>query len=115
MEEESMLRIARAPTDSADLLGALSKVDSSLLEIEEISVPTLEDSFKMLDDGLADLVLGAAIDISDSNFLDSDFQVVGALPLRDWNFVLVSEDRPRHLPKNAIVISENQLGRRQLR
>lgn len=115
MEEESVLRIARAPTDSADLLGALSKVDSSLLKIEEISVPTLEDSFKMLDEGLADLVLGAAIDISDSNILDSDFQVVGALPLRDWNFVLVSEDRPRHLPKNAIVISENQLVRRQLR
>ena len=115
MDDDDVLRIARAPTNSADLLGALSKVDSELLEIEEISVSNLEEGFEMLDDGTVDLVLGAAIDISKSDLLGDDFKVVGALPLRDWNFVLVSEDRPRHLPKNAIVLSENKLVRRQLR
>ena len=115
MDNDGVLKIARAPTDSADLLGALSKVDSNQIEIEEISVSNLEEGFKMLDDGGVDLVLGAAIDISNSDFLSNDFKVIGALPLRDWNFVLVSEDRPRHLPKNAIVLSENKLVRRQLR
>jgi hypothetical protein len=115
MSEESVLRIARAPTNSADLLGALANIESSVLEFEEISVASLEDGFKMLDDGDTDLLLGAAIDISNSNLLNEGFQVIGALPLRDWNSVLVSEDRPRHLPKNAIVLSENQLVRRQLR
>jgi len=115
MDEEGVLRIARAPTNSADLLGALANIEPSVLEFEEISVASLEDGFKMLDDGNADLLLGAAIDISNSNLLSKGFQVVGALPLRDWNFVLVSEDRPRHLPKNAIILSENQLVRRQLR
>ena len=36
MDNDGVLRIARAPTDSADLLGALSKVDSNQIEIEEI-------------------------------------------------------------------------------
>ena len=69
MDDEDVLRIARAPTNSADLLGALSKVDSELLEIEEISVSNLEEGFEMLDDGTVDLVLGAAIDISKSDLL----------------------------------------------
>ena len=115
MSENGLLRIARAPTDSADLLGALANVNPSNFEFEEISAASLEEGFKMLDDGDADLLLGAAIDISNSKLLNDGFQVIGALPLRDWNFVLVSEDRPRHLPKNAIILAEKQLVRRQLR
>ena len=75
MDDDDVLRIARAPTNSADLLGALSKVDSELLEIEEISVSNLEEGFEMLDDGTVDLVLGAAIDISKSDLLGDDFKV----------------------------------------
>ena len=42
-------------------------------------------------------------------------EVIGGLALRDWNHIIVSEDRPSHLPHRAIVLVETRLQRRQLR
>ena len=115
MTDENTLRIARAPTNSADLLGALASVEKTTTDIEEVSAASLEDAFKILDNGDADLLFASANDISNTDLLRKEFQIIGALPLRDWNSVLVSEDRPYHLPKNAIILCQFQLVRRQLR
>ncbi|MBT4058963.1 MAG: hypothetical protein HOE69_01475 [Euryarchaeota archaeon] len=115
MTEESMLTITRAQSESADLLNVLESFENIDFEFTESSATSLENGFQQLEDGAADLLLAAGIDISNSELLTERFEVVGALPIRDWNYVLVSEDRPQHLPRNAIILSQNQLVRRQLR
>ncbi|MDG1541755.1 MAG: hypothetical protein P8Q39_02810 [Candidatus Thalassarchaeaceae archaeon] len=115
MSEDEPLLIARAPTDSADLLGAFAGLDNIEIEFTEVSTNSLNEGFEKLQNGETDLLLAAANDVSELGELEQGLMIVGALPLRDWNYVLVSEDRPNHLPKNAIVLSQNQLARRQLR
>ncbi len=115
MSEDGPLLIARAPTDSADLLGSFAGLEDVEIEFTEVSTNSLIEGFEKLQNGETDLLLAAAIDISESGELEEGLMVVGALPLRDWNYVLVSENRPNHLPKNAIILSQNQLVRRQLR
>jgi len=115
MSEDEPLLIARAPTDSADLLGAFAGLDNIEIEFTEVSTNSLNEGFEKLQNGETDLLLAAANDVSKLGELEQGLMIVGALPLRDWNHVLVSEDRPNHLPKNAIVLSQNQLVRRQLR
>ena len=115
MSDDEPLLIARAPTDSADLLGAFTGFEDTEIEFTEVSTNTLTEGFEKLQNGETDLLLASAIDISELVELEQGLMVVGALPLRDWNYVLVSEDRPNHLPKSAIILSQNQLVRRQLR
>jgi hypothetical protein len=113
MSEDGPLLIARAPTDSADLLGTFTNLEDVEIEFTEVSTNSLTEGFEKLQNGETDLLLAAAIDISESGELEEGLMVVGALPLRDWNYVLVSENRPNHLPKNAIILSQNKLVRRQ--
>jgi len=100
----------------ADVLGAAEAIpadNSSSLTISE--APILEDALSMLDSGECDLVAAAALDLRAQGGLESGLEVIGGLALRDWNHIIVSDDRPSHLPHRAIVLAETRLQRRQLR
>jgi hypothetical protein len=115
MGEEETLNIAFAPSVNGDLGAAILALAEGGHEFESHESSTLDEGFKALDDGEADLLLASAIDIRALGGMPSGFSVAGALSLRDWNHVLVAEDRPNHLPKGAIVLSPSKLQRRQLR
>ena len=115
MTEDEELNIVYAPSQNGDLEGAILTLSESGPSFESTEKTSMDDAFKALNDGTADLLLTTAIDIRELGGAPPGFTVAGALALRDWNHVLVAEDRPEHLPKGAIVLSPNKLQRRQLR
>jgi hypothetical protein len=115
MAEEETLSIVYARSSKADLAGAILALEESGHQFEGHQAATLDEALQRLNDGEADLLLSSAIDIRTLGGVPSGLSVAGALSLRDWNHVLVSEDRPDHLPKSAIVLSPDKLQRRQLR
>ena len=74
--------------------------------------PTIQDALSILSDGLGDVV---AMSPKDWNQHKSpDFSIIGLLPRREPTWVMVSEDKPEYLVKNAIIFCDHELLRRQL-
>lgn len=110
------LTLLAAASLQADVLGAAESITA--LELSSLSIsetPNLNDALSTLDSGECDLVAAAALDLRARGELESGLEVIGGLALRDWNHIIVSEDRPSHLPHRAIVLAETRLQRRQLR
>ncbi len=115
MGEGEVLTCAVQPTESADLSPRLAGLREGGFEFSEVAVDSPEGGFEALQEGEVDLLLISAEDLSAGGGAPSGLEVVATLPLRDWNWVLVSEDRPLYLPKSEVVIVDNPLLRRQLR
>ncbi len=113
--DEDTFVVTRAQSQSAELLNVIESWAEKGIDCSELSSESLEAGFQHLEEGSADLLIAAAADVSNSPLFGPKFEVIGALPLSDWNYVLISEDRPSHLPRAGIILCENQLVRRQLR
>lgn len=114
MDEDEVLTCAFSPTQSADLKQILDDLCNGGLKATEVDIDSLESGFTALDEATTDLLLVSAQDLPRGDIPDG-VEVVGALPLKDWNWVIVSDDRPLHLPKSEVVLVDNQLLRRQMR
>ncbi len=116
MMPDDNLTLLAAASLQADVLGAAEAIRTEELSSLTISgAANLDDALSTLDSGECDLVAAAALDLRARGELESGLEVIGGLALRDWNHIIVSEDRPSHLPHRAIVLSETRLQRRQLR
>ena len=74
--------------------------------------PTIGDALVLLDDGVGDLVA-----MSPQNWMEhknEKIAIVGLLSRREPTWVLVSDDKPEYLVKNARIVCHHQLLQRQL-
>ena len=74
--------------------------------------PTVEDALTLLLDGVGDLVA-----MSPENWLQhrsDDISIIGLLSRREPTWVLVSDDKPEYLVKNAKIICHHPLLQRQM-
>ena len=74
--------------------------------------PTIEDALSLLADGMGDLVA-----MSPENWLqhrNDNIAIVGLLSRREPTWVLVSDDKPEYLVKNARIICHHPLLQRQM-
>lgn len=74
--------------------------------------PTIQDALSILSDGLGDIVAMSPLDWEQNQ--SSEFSIIGLLPRREPTWVMVSEDKPEYLVKNAIIFCDHELLRRQL-
>ena len=74
--------------------------------------PTIPDALSILSDGLGDIVAMSPADWT--QYKSAEFSIIGLLPRREPTWVMVSEDKPEYLVKNAIIFCDHELLRRQL-
>ncbi len=98
------LTLLAAASLQADVLGAAEAIRTEELSSLTISgAANLDDALSTLDSGECDLVAAAALDLWARGELESGLEVIGGLALRDWNHIIVSEDRPSHLPHLSLI------------
>ena len=74
--------------------------------------PAIEDAIALLADGVGDLVA-----MSPQNWIDhqnDDIAIMGLLSRREPTWVLVSDDKPEYLVKNARIVCHHPLLQRQM-
>ena len=74
--------------------------------------PTIQDALSILSDGLGDVVAMSPTDWNHNQ--SAEFSIIGLLPRREPTWVMVSEDKPEYLVKDAIIFCDHELLRRQL-
>ena len=74
--------------------------------------PTIEDALSLLSDGVGDLVAMSPLDWNQHQ--NENIAIVGLLSRREPTWVLVSDDKPEYLVKNARIVCHHPLLQRQM-
>ena len=74
--------------------------------------PTIEDALSLLSDGVGDLVAMSPLDWN--QLQNENVAIVGLLSRREPTWVLVSDDKPEYLVKNARIVCHHPLLQRQM-
>ncbi len=88
-------------------------VESSELDIECAVFENLGDALESLLEREFDHLAVFATDLEGP--MPDGVDIIGALPVRNVGSVLVSDDRPEHLPRRARILCDRPLVKRQLR
>ena len=118
--QEGVFRVALRPEDGSGTVDQFLRRKNSLkdkdseLSLEEFEVPDMDAAMSALNNAEADIILMSGeewANIDDRTGLD----IVAVFPRREPTWVMISDDKPEYLPRNAIIICPHKLVRRQMR
>ena len=115
MEEKPRIEVLTTPSNHDGVRLQVENVivknrDSFNFKMTEL--PHMEVAIETLKSGTADLLAMSAMDWEKNNV--KGLEIVAFLPRKEPTWVMVSDDKPEYLPKNAIIVCQHELIKRQL-